>query len=390
MRHLRLTEHDPAIPVGLSADEAEALALSELAVVSRVPGSSTWSVSAGTKVGVLAVGRDLQVTVAPKVGIARLVFLMGYARRPRFWRENSVLLKADADLVDALAESFRRLAAQALRRGVLQGYLTVGDALPVLRGRVRVGEQVARRFGRGLPLEVTFDEFTTDIAENRLLLGAALRLLRLPGLRPGTRRALQRLRLQLVEVTPAQGRVRPEWHPSRLNERYQAALHLAELILDGDSFDQRVGGVEVSGFVLDMPSIYEDFVCVALKESLRRHGGSTVLQPPMHLDDARAVQLRPDLVWTGARQVVVDAKYKAEKPSGFPQADLYQLLAYCTVLGTTHGHLVYAGGNEEPALHAVRRSGVVLTCHTLDLARPPGTLIAQVDVLADVLAGPEI
>ena len=32
---------------------------------------------------------------------------------------------------------------------------------------------------------------------------------------------------------------------------------------------------------------------------------------------------------------MIDAKYKAEKPAGYPNADLYQLLAYCTVLGLT-------------------------------------------------------
>jgi 5-methylcytosine-specific restriction enzyme subunit McrC len=45
------------------------------------------------------------------------------------------------------------------------------------------------------------------------------------------------------------------------------------------------------------------------------------------------VVLRPDITWQvgGAVQAVVDAKYKAEKPSGYPNADLYQLLAYCTL-----------------------------------------------------------
>ena len=68
---------------------------------------------------------------------------------------------------------------------------------------------------------------------------------------------------------------------------------------------------------------------------------------------------------------VVDAKYKAEKPSGFPQADLYQLLAYCTVLGLHVGHLVYARGNEDPRVHSVVGADVSIHCHTLDLAQSP-------------------
>ena len=84
--------------------------------------------------------------------------------------------------------------------------------------------------------------------------------------------------------------------------------------------------------------------------------------------------MRPDFVWShgGRARVVVDAKYKAEKPSGFPQADLYQMLAYCTVLGLDEGHLVYAKGTEEPAVHVVREaaSGSSAT-HSISRTRQP-------------------
>jgi len=58
------------------------------------------------------------------------------------------------------------------------------------------------------------------------------------------------------------------------------------------------------------------------------------------LDQADQVPLRPDIVWKvgGTAAAVIDAKYKAEKPAGYPNADLYQLLAYCTVLGLPVGH----------------------------------------------------
>ena len=46
-------------------------------------------------------------------------------------------------------------------------------------------------------------------------------------------------------------------------------------------------------------------------------------------------------------RAVIDAKYKAEKPAGYPNADLYQMLAYCTALRLSDGHLVYAKGSAE-------------------------------------------
>ena len=100
--------------------------------------------------------------------------------------------------------------------------------------------------------------------------------------------------------------------------------------------------------------------------------------------------MRPDLVWQrgGRYAAVVDAKYKAEQPAGYPHADLYQLLAYCTALGLPRGHLVYAAGAGEPAVHTVRHSGVEIICHALDLSAPPAALLAQISRLASQVAEP--
>jgi 5-methylcytosine-specific restriction enzyme subunit McrC len=83
---------------------------------------------------------------------------------------------------------------------------------------------------------------------------------------------------------------------------------------------------------------------------------------------------------------VIDAKYKAEKPEGFPGADVYQLLAYCTAYGLRRGHLVYAAGNELPRVHRIPRAGVEIIAHTVDLTASPAALLARVDRLAEVVA----
>lgn len=382
--HLTLTEGAPAQLIELDRDVADALRDSEVAAVEYTDSSNHWLVSAAGKIGVLRVG-DVQVTVKPKVDIDRLVFMMGYARNPSYWRDDRVRLDPDVNLPEALAEAFRRLAARALEQGLLKGYVSVDDITSVMRGRIREAEQIKRRFGRLIPLEVRYDDFTVDIAENQVLLAAAERLLRIPGLGHGTRHGLQRLRLQLADVTaPTRGQERPFWRPNRLNARYVSALRVAEMILDGRSFEQRVGDLTVTGFLFSMATIFEDFVCVGLREHLRPSGGRSILQYKTHLDVGETVRVKPDFVWSsgGVPKLVADAKYKAEKPAGFPQADLYQLLAYCTVLGLADGHLVYAKGEEQARVHDVIGSDVRIYCHTLDLTVPPAALLEQVRVLA--------
>lgn len=133
---------------------------------------------------------------------------------------------------------------------MLLGYRDTEERLTVVRGRIRQAEQVRRRYGLPLPLEVRYDDYTVDIPENRLLLAAVLRLLRLPGVRSDVRSLLRHLLVRLDGVnrlTP--GLPLPRWTRTRLNARYGNALGLAELILRGATYELDDGtAVRVDGY----------------------------------------------------------------------------------------------------------------------------------------------
>ena len=80
-----------------------------------------------------------------------------------------------------MAHALARQTERALSRGLLQGYRTVDESSSVLRGRLRETDQLRRHHGRPLPLEVRHDDFTVDVAENRILLAALTRMLAVPG-----------------------------------------------------------------------------------------------------------------------------------------------------------------------------------------------------------------
>ena len=174
--------------------------------------------------------------------------------------------------------------------------------------------------------------------------------------------------------------MRSPWRPTRLNTRYHVALWLAELILSGNAVDHSPGHVRISGFLIDMAKVFEDFLTAAVTRSLQPFGGVCRPQDTGYLDVDSRIAIRPDLVWyrDGAPVAVFDAKYKAEKPSGFPDADLYQMLAYCTALQLGEGHLVYAKGNAVEVDHTVRHADITIHAHTLDLAASPTDLLGQV------------
>lgn len=384
MNRLVLGEYQTLDEAELSDDEAAALTLTGAVEVLRTASSGRWTLRAREYVGAIRVG-ETELQIRPKVPVERLLYLLGFARDQKGWRDDDVQLSSIEELVPAMAVSFAVLAHRAVQQGVLQGYEEREESLLLLRGRLREGEQIRRRVGLALPLEVRYDDYTVDIAENRLLLGAARRLLKLPGLPSQARGSLVHLTSQLGDVrAPVAGEPIPTVRASRLNARYQAALRLAELVLRGRSVELVAGQVRASGFLFDMNRVFEDWLTAALTAALAAYGGIVRAQHRTSLDEAGRIPIRPDVTWWrhGRCAAVVDAKYKALRPAGSPNADLYQMLAYCKALELPRGHLVYAAGDEQPRTHLIRNSGVEVQVHTIDLAGPTSKLRAQVEELA--------
>jgi 5-methylcytosine-specific restriction enzyme subunit McrC len=332
----------------------------------------------------------VQLDVRPKdrLGLNRLLFLLGYAGDQGF-RPDTVAAVEEQELWSALAESLAQLAERALGRGILQGYLTVDESLRTVKGRIRISDQISRRPGMLVPLEVSYDEFTEDIAENRILRAALERMGQVPRVRPEVLSLLRQLagRLDAVTRLPA-GAPLPQWKPTRMNLRYHAVLRLAGLILRNASAEPGQGGQQTASFVVDMATVFEDFVGTALREAMAAYPGELRLRYNALLSeavrDADRLQVRPDAVhMLGGRPVVAyNAKYKAASDAGASlTADHYQMLAHCTALAVPTAWLIYAGAGEMK-LRRILNTDIDIVEFPLDLSRPPAEILAAVRELA--------
>ena len=352
-------------------------------------GTGRWIVEPDSRVGVI-VGDGWDVRIRPRLAIPKLGFLLAYAFSREGWRDLLSGFAEEDDVVAAVASGFSLHAERALHRGVLRGYVAVEESRQDLRGRVRFADQFARSRGLPLPLEVAYDDFTADILENRLIRTATEVLLQLPRLPVQARRRLAPIRALLEDVALLADRASAKTPPiTRLNERYEPALVLAELILRSTSLSPESGAVSSSSFLFDMNKVFEDFVTAALEESLRKHGGWLRAQYETRLDRERALKLFPDITWWDGNRprAIVDAKYKSLwESTSMPNADAYQMLAYCIALGIPRGFLVYAKESGRGAAdHTIRRLDYVVSVRAFNVELEPDALLAEVDAFAEEL-----
>ena len=390
MRAIDLREHERSGPWPLSAAERDALrqVAPSVAVEPAAGREGEYHLTPGSTVGAVEIG-DLSVSIRPKLEIARVLFLAGYAEEVDVRKQERFGFREAPTLIEALAPALAAAARRAFAGGLLHGYRVEEEALLTVRGRIRVDDQIRRRFGVAVPVEVRYDEFTDDVTANRLVKAAAVRLGRMRLRSPRSRRALRWVggRLENVSLVEYPPTAVPDVTFDRLNERYREAVALARLVLRHSSFETGRGSLRAAGFLMDMNQVFEDFVTRALREALgvpARVLRSGAQVGGLWFDEARRIRLKPDLSWWDRRgecAFVGDVKYK-RAAAGAPNADLYQLLAYATALDLPGGMLIYAQGEAEPVTHAVRHAGKRLDVHALDLSGPVETLLAGVGRLA--------
>ncbi|GGS14463.1 McrC family protein [Actinokineospora fastidiosa] len=344
--------------------------------VEPAPGG-LFTVRPRNKVGAAIVG-GRAVQVRPKLAIDRVLFLLAYAACGRLPDDAS--MAASTELTAGVGALFATLCERATRSGVLAGYRDVSDLLHTVRGRIDMAEQV-RRARPAIPVAVRFQEFDESIPENRLLLAGLEVLRRAPIHVPSVLNRLQRLRALFAAVAPATGTdVEIRW--TRINQHYRPAVEMARLLVAGQSIDLMSGGNTTPALVLDMGEVFETFVRVALRESLRLTDDefpSDDAAPRTTLDDRGQLVLKPDLtlIRDGARRFIGEVKYKVD-PGSAKSSDRYQLLAYTVATGLTEATLIYADGPPQPTTHLIPGVNARLHLHRLDLAQPPTGVLDQI------------
>lgn len=327
---------------------------------------------------------DLTVRIHPKVQDLRTVLMMFSSSAGLVdWKPDHLGYDV-ADLVEGVAELVLRSIDAVTRRGLVHGYRATEQRLPVVRGRLDV-QQLAARPWDSWPVPCRYDDFTADIAENRVMLSAVKQLGRLSR-QAGNRRTAGELVQRLADVGDSAFPLLELDHLrfTPVNAHYEGALSLCRLVLEGVGLTHAAGDHRAVTFLVDMNKLYEQWIGSELTQRLWpeleiEEQSSTPLSRSPH------VTMAPDLVFfRGGRAVMVaDVKYKLTDDGLGRTADYYQLLAYATALELPAGLLIYCRADQAPErVIMVVGGGQRLHTQPVDLSGSWTEVSAALDTLA--------
>lgn len=124
--------------------------------------------------------------------------------------------------------------------------------------------------------------------------------------------------------------------------------------------------------------------------SARQRATSLILQLDELVTRLSNPRTKPQGVtwWSGDRCLaVIDAKYKRSTSDDYPNADAYQMLAYCTRLGLRRGILVYADLDGQAGDSTIiRNAGIEIVVTALDISGSIEDLRSSVSALAELVS----
>jgi len=308
------------------------------------------------------------------------------------------LQTARGSWLEILTRLFASELHSLVQRGIERYYIPVQETSNVLRGRWEIEKQLIRRPHQRHLFDIVRDEFSENTPLNRVLKYTTERLLAASS-DPRNRALLMDLREWFSEVSSLPSIGLHDLRQvafTRLNDRYAPAFNMARLLIDGEIAHLRAGSEELTAFALDMNLLFERFVAglatrfsreilpepwrgYALVTQMKNRPTYLLERLPQHTQEYRVV---PDICVLDSRgrvQAIIDTKYKEmeEGPRGHgpSEADLYQLLAYCSRLGCHAAALLFPSSKRAPggsAIFTAIEGPQSLVVDTIDLHSPLG------------------
>jgi 5-methylcytosine-specific restriction enzyme subunit McrC len=325
------------------------------------------------------------IIVEPKIDAASVFRMLGYVfsdEHRKLFERPDVQYASERLLFEPLVERFSALVTARTKKGLLQDYIRHEENLGVFRGALNIEAHVQENLGRENRVHCRFFEQTVDVSDNRYVKATLWHLIQFGGWTPRTAQSLIRNLHHFDGVTlePLRPQGLPNRHYHRLNDDYRPIHELCRLFAECSSVSEHFGSIRLNGFLLDMNRLFEEFVETAFLNASQHSDRRVTRQGSTQLSlSTGAPKIKPDVtVWSADRVVAIaDAKYKGGYATP-PNADMYQVIAYGTVLDCPEVYLLYPQTEIEAERDfPVLNSPIVVKTRQLDISSSNAVACAE-------------
>lgn len=250
----------------------------------------------------------------------------------------------DMELFEVYIRMYLDEAQMLVKRGLRSAYEEKTDNLGCFRGKLQVAGHIRRNIAHKERFYVTYEEFTKNRAENRLI-KTTLKKLQKVTVNERNKQDARELLLffdgiqESVDYRQDLARIRID----RNSREYEKIMKWTEVILQGNSFLNFSDGIKARSILFAMEEVFENYVACRIKKYFRENWEVSSQDKSYYLfERPRDFQLRPDIVMKkreGNRTVILDTKWKSlpdmknEGWSAFNKKarnDIYQMVTYAS------------------------------------------------------------
>jgi 5-methylcytosine-specific restriction enzyme subunit McrC len=322
-------------------------------------------------VGVIQVPNGQQVEVLPKIakrGLgdegeklearkALLNMVKTLEEYKHIESSDALLRKATMPLFEVFIEQFLISVNSLVKRGIKSSYVNQEGNLNYLKGRLNIAKQLRFNSINKHKFYVEYDDFLTDIPENRLLCSSLKKVLTYS--KSNKNQKLCRELLFTFNDVPPSSNYKADIGKvirSRGTNHYDTPLNWARLILDGLTPLSMSGNASAISLLFPMHELFESYVGAVLRNqvassyTLHEQSKSKYL---VNHNGKNWFTLKPDFLIKHDSKpcIVMDTKWKlidkkkanGTDKYGLSQSDFYQMFAYGQkyLNGTGHMILIY-------------------------------------------------
>lgn len=282
-----------------------------------------------------------------KIPIENIYYLLCYAWNKLEEKDRvNVSIDDKTELLDLFAKVLINATEIILKRGVDKYYVDLTEELASVKGKIEISQTLKSNLLPKQHAICTYDDFSTNIISNRILVSTIFKLARTKGLDRDLKDKLVGLQRMLpgIELVEIGNSLFKQVRLSRNNRFYGFVMNVCEIIYESTFPSEERGEYRFSDFMRDerkMSQLFEAFVrnFYRLEQWKYRIVKKESINWQFEIADNDSYQFLPDMetditLENETEKVIIDAKYYSETmvvhfdKARIKSANLYQLFSY--------------------------------------------------------------